>query len=447
MPRLSLRLTTDGPVTYILEEIPFILETPITLLLGPDESFVEPVAEAGRGFFEKTDTYWRDWCRYLALPFEWQDEVIRAAITLKLSNFEESGAIVAAMTTSVPEAPDSGRNWDYRYCWLRDSYFVVHALNSLGVTRTMEGYLGYITNIVAGTEDGYLQPVFGITLEKRLEESQVPSLAGYRGMGPVRTGNSAYAQVQNDGYGSVILASAQMFFDRRLSRMGDITLFERLERLGQQAVKRWDQEDAGLWEYRTRAAVHTYSSVMCWAACDRLAKIAAQLDLVDRAAYWAAHADKIHEGILSRAWNAELNSFTTTFDGEDTDASLLLMASLGFIEAMDPRFLGTLDLIERRLRRGKHLYRYATPDDLGLPETTFNVCTFWYIDALAAVGRVEEARTLFENMLAGRNSLGLLSEDLDPETGELWGNFPQTYSMVGLIHSAMCLSKPWEDAF
>jgi GH15 family glucan-1,4-alpha-glucosidase len=447
MPKLTLRLTTDGPVTYILEEIPFILETPVTLLLGPDESLIEPVAEAGRSFFEKTDEYWRDWCSFLALPFEWQDAVIRAAITLKLSNFEESGGIVAAMTTSVPEAPDSGRNWDYRYCWLRDSYFVVHALNSLGVTRTMEGYLGYITNIVAGAIDGYLQPVFGITLEKRLEESQVPSLAGYRGMGPVRIGNSAYAQVQNDGYGSVILASAQMFFDRRLSRMGDVTLFDRLERLGEQAIKRWDQADAGLWEYRTRAAVHTYSSVMCWAACDRLGKIAEQLGLVDRAAYWTGHADQIHEGILSRAWNAELNSFTDTFDGEGTDASLLLLAPLGFVEATEPRFLGTLDLIERRLCRDKHLYRYAAPDDLGLPETAFNICTFWYIDALAAVGRVEEARKLFENMLAGRNSLGLLSEDLDPGTGELWGNFPQTYSMVGLIHSAMRLSKPWEDAF
>ena len=447
MPDLTLRLTTDGPVTYILEEVPFVLESPITLLLGPDETLVEPVAEAGRSFFEKTDEYWRDWCRYLALPFEWQDEVIRAAITLKLSNFEESGAIVAAMTTSVPEAPDSGRNWDYRYCWLRDSYFVVNALNSLGVTRTMEGYLGYITNVVGGAADGYLQPVFGITLEKRLDESQILSLSGYRGMGPVRTGNSAYTQVQNDGYGSVILACAQMFFDRRLSRMGDTTLFHRLERLGEQAVKRWDKEDSGLWEFRTRAAVHTYSSVMCWAACDRLAKIAAQLGLADRAAYWAGQADKIRKGILSRAWNAKLNSFTATFGGEDTDASLLLLAPLGFIEAMDPRFLGTLDLIEKRLRRGQYLYRYATPDDLGLPQTTFNICTFWYIDALAAVGRVEEARALFENMLANRNPLGLLSEDLDPKTGELWGNFPQTYSMVGLIHSAMRLSKSWEEAF
>lgn len=445
-PDLTLRLTTDGPLTYILEEIPFILEAPITLLLGPDESLTMPVDDTGRDFFEKTDQYWREWCRYLALPFEWQAAVIRAAITLKLCNFEESGAVVAAMTTSVPEAPDSGRNWDYRFCWLRDSFFTVHALNSLGATRTMEGYLAYITNVVAAAEDGYLQPVLGITLEQRLDEREIDTLSGYRSMGPVRVGNSAYSQVQNDGYGSVILSSAQMFFDQRLSRRGDVTLFQRLERLGEQAVKRWDQPDSGLWEFRTRAAIHTYCSVMCWAACDRLAKIATELELADRAAVWLEHAERIQKGIVSKAWNAKLNSFVATFGGDEVDASLLLLASLRFVGADDARFRGTLALIEQRLRHGQYIYRYVTPDDHGVPEVAFNVCTFWYIDALATVGRVEEARALFENMLAKRNALGLLSEDLDPATGELWGNFPQTYSMVGLIHCAARLSKPWEEA-
>jgi GH15 family glucan-1,4-alpha-glucosidase len=447
MPGLTLRLTTDAPVTYVLEEVPFILEEPVTLLLGPDESLRQGVAETGRDFFERTDEYWREWCRNLALPFEWQDAVIRAAMTLKLSSFEESGAVIAAMTTSIPEAPDSGRNWDYRYCWLRDSYFVVHALNALGATRTMEEFLNYITNIAAAAEDGYLQPVFGITQEQRLDEHQIESLAGYRSMGPVRVGNDAYTQVQNDGYGSVILASAQSFFDRRVARPGDETLFHRLERLGEQAVKRWDQPDSGIWEFRSRASVHTYSSVMCWAACDRLSKIARRLDLQERADYWQQAAEQIHAGICARAWNEDLDSFVASFEGQDADASLLLLAELGFIEAEDPRFRGTLTLVESRLRRDRYLYRYNTADDFGLPETTFNVCTFWYIDALAAVGRRDEARALFENMLANRNHLGLLSEDLDPRSGEHWGNYPQTYSAVGLIHSAMRLSKPWEEAF
>ena len=447
MPDLTLRLTTDGAVTYILEEVPFILETPLTLILGPDESFTLPVDEAARDFFEKTDRYWQEWCRYLSVPFEWQEAVIRAAVTLKLSNFEESGAIIAAPTTSIPEAPDSGRNWDYRYCWLRDSYFVVHALNALGVTRTMEGYLNYIMNIVVTSQDGVLQPVFGIVQDKRLDERVVDSLVGYRGMGPVRVGNDAYKQVQNDGYGSVVLACAQMFFDKRLFRKGGDALFHRLEKLGFQAEQRWDQPDAGLWELRNRNSVHTYSSVMCWAACDRLGRIATQLGLSDRSAYWAKKAQAMRRGIMKRSWNRQMHSVVATFDGDSVDAALLLLPQLGFLAADDPKYIATVARIEQDLRRGNHLMRYSVADDLGVPQVAFNACTFWYIDALAALGRKDEARELFESMLASRNSLGLLSEDIDLQNGELWGNFPQTYSMVGLIHSAMRLSKPWEDAF
>lgn len=445
-PDFTLRLTTDAPVSYALEEVPFILDKPLTMILGPDESFTHPVSQTGREFHEKTDEYWREWCRYLSLPFEWQDAVIRAAITLKLCSFEESGAIVAAITSSIPESPHSLRNWDYRYCWLRDSYFVVNALNALGVTWTMEEYLHYITNIVAMAEDGYLQPVFGITLDAKLDECQVRSLAGYRRMGPVRVGNDAYRQVQNDGYGSVILALSQAFYDHRLLSLGDRPLFEMLEPLGEQAARRWDQPDAGIWEYRNRESVHTYSSVLCWAACDRLAKIATHLGLAGRETYWLGHADRIRDGILEQAWNEKLSSFTGSFGGDEADASLLLLPTLGFIGAGDRRFLGTLALAEEKLRNGMHMHRYENSDDFGKPETSFNVCTFWYIDALTAVGRHAEARELFENMLARRNPLGLLSEDLDVKSGELWGNFPQTYSMVGLIHAAMRLSRPWDEA-
>ncbi|NIO43927.1 MAG: glycoside hydrolase family 15 protein, partial [Burkholderiales bacterium] len=250
------RLTTNASVNYILEEVPFIVDTPLTLFLGPDESLTVPVGEAFREYFQETEQYWIEWSRYLSLPFEWQEVVNRAAITLKLSHFEETGAVIAAPTTSIPEAPNSERNWDYRFCWLRDSYFVVHALNALGATKTMEGYLNYIMNIAAMSEDGYLQPVFGITLKKQLHESKVTTLAGYRGMGPVRVGNDAYRQVQNDGYGSVILSCTQTFFDSRLSRKGDETLFRRLEVLGKRAAEFWDKPDAGLWELRKRQEVH-----------------------------------------------------------------------------------------------------------------------------------------------------------------------------------------------
>ena len=444
----TLRLTTDVPISYVIEEVPFVLEEPHTLILGPDETLTRPIAEAGRNFRENTIDYWREWARYLSVPFEWQDAVIRAAITLKLCSFEESGAIIAAMTTSIPEAPGSERNWDYRYCWLRDAYFVVHALNRLGATRTMEDYLRYISNVVASASNGHLQPVYSVTLGSKLTERIETGLDGYRGMGPVRVGNQAYEHIQNDVYGSVIMAATQMFFDRRLAQPGNIRIFERLEDIGEQAVAVFDKPDAGLWEFRTIAKVHTFSAVMCWVACDRLAKIAARIELSARAEYWRDHADKIQKFICDNAWNAELNSFVESFgDGDDVDSSLLLLHELGFLAADDPRFAGTVAAVEKKLRRGNYLFRYISPDDFGVPETSFTICTFWFIDALAALGRVDEARELFENVLSCRNHVGLLSEDIDPRTGELWGNFPQTYSMVGMISSAMRLSKSWEEAF
>jgi GH15 family glucan-1,4-alpha-glucosidase len=244
-----------------------------------------------------------------------------------------------------------------------------------------------------------------------------------------------------------VLVSTQTFFDRRLTRPGDLSLFERLEAHGRRAEQLYDQPDAGLWEYRDRERVHTFSSVMCWAACDRLARIAARLDVPEKAGDWRARADRLRESILRKAWNESLQSFTTSFGRPDLDASLLLLGELGFVDAADPRFAGTVAAIEKELRRGPFMFRYVTPDDFGEPETAFSVCTFWYIDALAALGRRDEARELFENMLACRSPLGLLSEDIDPATRELWGNFPQTYSMVGIINSASRLSSAWESAF
>jgi len=443
----TLRLTTDASITAVLEEIPFVLEHPVTLILGPDETLQDSVSETGRRFYERTLAFWNEWVRYLGIPFEWQDAVIRAAITLKLNAFDDTGAIVAAMTTSIPEAPDSGRNWDYRYCWLRDAQFVVGAFNRLGTTQTMERYLGFIVNVAAGTEDGKLQPVYGINGRARLDETVIKDLRGYRNMGPVRFGNQAYEQTQNDVYGAAVLAATHMFFDERLERLGDEALFQRLEHLGHLALRVFDQPDAGPWELRTSNRVHTYSAIMCWAACDRLGKIARRLGLAERAMHWSRKARNMHVTICERAWNEKLASFTATFGGEDFDATLLLLPELGFIDATDPRFAGTVAAVEKHLLKDGFLFRYMTPDDFGLPETAFIVCSFWYVDALHALGREQEARSLFEKLLSCRNRHGLLSEDLDPRTNELWGNFPQTYSMVGLINSARKLSESWEKAF
>jgi GH15 family glucan-1,4-alpha-glucosidase len=445
---LTLRLTTNAPVSYVLAATPFLLEESVSLILGPDETLLGGVEETAGTFQERTDHYWRTWTRRLALPLEWQDAVVRAAITLKLCTYEDTGAIVAAMTTSIPEAPGSGRNWDYRFCWLRDAFFVIRALNSLAEVETMEGYLRYLNNVITlGPEgpEGHLQPVYGIGLETRLTERTVDSLSGYRGMGPVRAGNQAFEHVQHDVYGNVVLAASQSYFDCRLFSQPGESDFQRLESVGERAFLMHDQPDAGMWELRTRAHVHTSSSLMCWAACDRLAKIAAHLGLERRAAAWHTRADTIRGSIENNAFNARTGTYADIFGGDGLDASVLLMAEVGFLRADDKRFAGTLDAVQHTLRRGHHVFRYANADDLGVPETAFNVCTFWYIDTLLRVGRLDEARDTFEAVLARRNHVGLLSEDIVPESGELWGNYPQTYSLVGIINAAMRLSASSES--
>jgi len=444
-PQLSFRLTTNSALSPLLDESVIILNAPLAFILGPDETVEEPPLTLARSWLDETSGYWHEWIRGLAVPFDWQEPVIRSAITLKLCTYEDTGAVLAAITTSIPEMADSVRNWDYRFCWLRDSFFVILALNNLGATNTMEGYLRYLDHIVARHPGGDLQPLYGITGESHIEERIIDTLEGYRGMGPVRVGNLAYEQAQYDVYGAVVLAARQLFFDQRLANPGDAAVFARAEVLGERAVKMFAVPDAGPWEFRGVERAHTFSAVMCWAACDRLSRIAAQLDLVQRAEFWRNHANAMRDEILARAWNPAKQSFVSSFGGEDLDATCLLLADLGFIEPNDTRFVATLGAIERELVRGDLVYRYVHADDFGVPANTFTMCSFWYVNALAAVGRLDEARGIFEKLLKRRNSAGLLSEDIDPVSGELWGNFPQTYSMVGIITCATRLSRSWEE--
>jgi GH15 family glucan-1,4-alpha-glucosidase len=442
---LALRLTGDLPMSYVLDETIHLLDRPVNLLFGVDETLGAGIAETSREYEERTTEYWQHWARALAVPLEWQDAVIRAAITLKLCTYEETGAILAAMTTSLPEAPGTERTWDYRYCWLRDSFFVVRALNGLSEVATMESFLRYLMNVAhAAVGDQHLQPVYGIGLESQLTERRIESLPGYRGMGPVRVGNEAFAHRQHDAYGHAVLAATQAFFDRRLLRVATMDDFQQLEWLGDRAYALYDQADAGIWEYRSRSAVHTSSAVMCWAACDRLAKIAAHMGLAERARSWQQRAEAIKSITLQRAWSAKRESYVGSFGGEDFDASVLLMSEVGLVAPGEPRWQATLKAVARELTCGSYLRRYNAADDFGVPTMCFTACTFWYIDALVRTGAIGQARELFEDLIAARNPLGLLSEDIDPQTGELWGNFPQTYSMVGIINGATRLSRRWE---
>ena len=446
-PGITLRVTTDASLTAVADERPFFVEDSCTLVFGTDEPLPGTPLAYARNAIDRTTQWWEDWVRRLAIPFEWQSDVIRAAITLKLNADEDTGAIVAAMTTSIPESAHAQRNWDYRYCWLRDGYFVVDALNRLGATSTMEGYMRYLATIAANAPDGALQPVYSIAGDAVLDERAVPSLPGYRGIGPVRAGNLAYLQKQHDAYGAAVLAVTHAFFDERLARPGDASLFARLEPLGERAIALHDQPDAGLWELREKSRVHSWSAVMCWAACDRLGRIAARLGLGDRARRWRDEAARIRAFVEARCWNAKRGAYVAAVDGEALDASMLLLAELGFVKPDDPRFASPVDAIGRELRRGDFVFRYVENDDFGVPDNAFVVCTFWYVNALAQLNRRDEARDIYGRLLGCRTRHGLLAEHVDPVTREPWGNYVQTYSMVGLISAAKRLSIPWDEAF
>ncbi|MEX2466790.1 MAG: glycoside hydrolase family 15 protein [Gemmatimonadota bacterium] len=445
-----LRATSNAPITALVEERPFVLDQEVAVIIGEDRSLPDAPLSVADRFLRETTEYWHGAVRSLAIPFEWQGAVIRAAITLKLSVFEDTGAIIAAPTTSIPEAANTTRNWDYRFCWLRDAYFVVRALNRLGATTAMEELLGYMANLVAGIQDRgtpELQPVYGINWEPNLEEREIATLSGFHGMGPVRIGNDAYRQTQHDVYGGIVLALAQLVFDARIPDVQPDALVPRLEQAAFLAVETFGKPDAGIWELRGAARVHTYSSLMCWAACDRLARIAAFVGDRERATRWREEAARMHRVLAEEAWSEKRGSFVSTFGGDALDASLLLMFELGFLPATDPRMLATLEAVERDLVRDGFVYRYTEADDFGEPQNAFLVCAFWLIDALAMVGRRDEARELFERVLKCRTGLGLMAEHIDPRTGRMWGNFPQTYSMAGIINCALRLSEPWEAAF
>ncbi len=447
-PDFALRVTTDLSLAHITHQRSFTLAHPATLVISNDEPLDQATEMLFNRFFSETLSYWQNWVTDLNIPFDWQEAVIRSAITLKLCSYDDTGGIVAALTTSLPEAPGSGRNWDYRFCWLRDSFFTIAALNRLSATRTMVNYLGFVLDIVHGHDGSEIPPLFPVAPGMGLDEFIAEHLPGFNGDGPVRIGNAAADQRQNDGYGAIILSLAQLFVDQRLTVRGDAALYERLCPLGDIAERVALEPDAGIWEFRGRARVHSFSAVMGWAALSRLALIARALGRHDDAESWSARATTLRDTILARIVTPE-GWLSGVLDQSVCDASVLILPELGFIDAKHPTFLATLDMAKTRLMRDGFMLRYDEADDFGKPETAFLLCSFWYVNALALAGRHDEALTLFERILDARNHVGLLSEDLAPAThdkpAKLWGNFPQTYSQVGLILCATRLSRSWED--
>jgi len=439
------RLTTNVPLSYVEEERPFLLERDHHLVLTWGEPLETGLEETAERFLERTVDYWRRWVKGTRTPRDYQHEVIRSALVLKLHQYEDTGALLAATTTSLPEHPGSGRNWDYRYCWLRDAYFTLNALERLGHNDEMERFLVFLRNLCEERE-GELQPAYTISGGGQAPEQELPWLAGFRGEQPVRIGNQAFEHVQNDVYGEMILAVSRLFLDARFS--GDLaprTALDLVSSLLDQIERRLEEPDAGPWELRGANRLHSFSVLTHWAGAQRAAEVAEALGDDELRARATGIQEAAAHVLETRCWNEELGAITQAAEGSHIDAVLLLAVQLGFFAPDDPRADRHVNAIHEALRvDGDLLKRYAAPDDFGRPVAAFTVCSFWLAEALALLGRHEEGRKLFEHLLTLHNGLGLYSEDILPEALEQSGNFPQTYSHVGLINAAFRLSRRWE---
>lgn len=439
----ELRLTTDIPLSY-LDGRPFSLIGRQRLALTWGRPIEEPLAPLCDHFLNETVRHWRRWVKYCDIPPSYQHDVIRSALALKLHCFEDTGAIVAAMTTSIPESPRSGRTWDYRYCWLRDAYYVVDALRLLGQFDEREQFVTYALNVVGGSPDLALSPLYTVNGTREIPETIADHWSGYNDDGPVRIGNGAALHVQHDIFGELLLTLSPIFFDERFGAERTPAALDLIMRLAKRAIDVVGTPDRGIWEYRTEPKPQTFSSLMCWVAADRAASIAKRFSPNLEAGFRSA-ANRICGEVAKRAWSERRGAYIGTYDQENLDAALLQMAPLRMYPANDPRLKSTVEAIWKGLSHDGWLMRYSEDDGFGRPTVAFVICTFWLIEALAVVGMRDEARRLMDEVHKVVSPLGLLSEDYDTSLRIMSGNFPQAYSHVGLIRAAFAAAPNWNE--
>jgi glucoamylase len=432
------RLTTDVPLSYIVEEQPFVLNQNRYLVFTYGEPLEAPLKATAEDFINKTVRYWQTWVKSTYVPDIYQQDIIRSALVLKLHQYEDTGGIIASGTTSLPEHNGSPRTWDYRYCWFRDSYYTLKAFNEMGHFDELESYFDYIQNILMRESDR-MQPLYSVTGSKDLEEIHLP-LEGYLGNQPVRIGNGAYTQVQNDVYGQVLVGLLPLFIDKRLSFSKKNSYKPLVERLLNWIEKTFSEPDAGLWEFRNVKQVHTYTMLFHWAGSKAAAKIGIIMNdpaLISR----ALKLEKIALENIEKAYDPVRKVYTQALGAEHLDASTLKLITMNYLDPASDKAKNHLLALEKLLRTEQGLfYRYVHQDDFGKPEATFLVCAFWYVDALACVGRVDDAIRTLDGILKYTNHLGIFSEDVGLD-GSQWGNYPQTYSHVGLINAAFRIYK------
>ena len=386
--------------------------------------------------FEKTKIYWMNWCHKTPKFKNYNSEILRSAMTLKLLTFEKTGAVLAAATTSLPETIGEVRNWDYRFCWIRDASMVIKIITKLGHKKIVKNFIDFIVNLIPDKNEK-LQIMYGISGEKNLTEKILSHFAGYENSKPVRIGNAAYSQKQNDIYGILMDAIHFQIDKYREDNDKHEELWSIVKLIIWVVEKNWKLPDRGIWEFRNENKHFTFSKLLCWVAVDRAIKIAKIFKRKRSAEKWDILRKEIKTDILENGWNKKKKAFTQFYGSNDLDASVLLMEQYEFIDAMDPKYISTVKAIEKELSFEGLLFRYKNIDDFGKPSSSFTVCSFWFAYSLFKIGEKEKSKKYFNELLSYSNHLGLFSEDLDFKSKRLLGNFPQAYSHLALIETAM----------
>ncbi len=436
----SLYLYSSFVLEKILNYEEIIIEDDGYFLLGYHEKLIAQSLDRAYLKFQRTKTYWMNWSEKTTNYEEYNKEILRSALVLKALTFEKSGAVLAAATTSLPETIGEERNWDYRFCWIRDASMVIKVMAGLGHTKSAQGFLQFIIDLIPH-KDEKIQIMYGINGEKELTEHILTHLEGYQGSKPVRVGNAAYIQKQNDIYGILMEVIYQQFIQFETSLENSEELWTIVRGIVRIVEDHWMQPDKGIWELRTEDRHFVFSKLLCWVAIDRAIKIGEILRKGINDEKWKALRSEISEDIYLNGWNDEVEAYTQSYGSKDLDASTLLMEQYGFIHAKDPRFISTVKATEKQLCREGLLYRYKNQDDFGTPTSSFTICTFWFIDSLYKIGERKKAKEMFDKLLSYSNHLGLFSEDIDFESKRLLGNFPQAYSHLALIETAANFSK------
>jgi alpha,alpha-trehalase len=410
------------------------------LLLSYNQKLID--IDINRVYLEYTRTkvYWLNMTNRSKKYEKYTEEIIRSLLVLKMMSYHSTGAVLAAITTSIPESIGKERNWDYRFCWLRDASMSIETLLKMGHYNAAQRFMIYIKGILKSKHDSF-QIMYGIRGERELAETVLTHLSGYENSKPVRIGNAAFSQRQNDVFGYLLNVIYQyyQFFPGTLDEIED--MWEVVRNISRTVSTHWEKPDRGIWEIRNVENHFVSSKVMSWVAMDRASKIAVLLNKTYYAETWRGIADDIKNDVLNKGWNKQLHTFTQTYSNSELDASLLLMAEYGFISADDPKYQKTVMAVKNELFQNGLIYRYKNTDDFGKPTSSFTICSFWLVQGLFRIGMKDEAKSIFENLLTCGNHVGLFSEDIDFSTKRLLGNFPQAYSHLALINTAILFSE------